>query len=126
MKLLMVTFLAVISIATASAATKREFQTGKLLDISRTDRLVDGTTYQWVVFRVELGGLTYTARGDRVGRNATSGWALLLSKSGDTAQDLIVGDAIEISISGDSLVLRKPSGKELKARIMKRERAPAK
>lgn len=93
MKHLKLAFLAIGIVSTlAVAASKHEFTTGKLLDIGSQSRLVDGTTYRWVTFTVQLDDLVYVARGDRMGRNATSAIALALSRSGDSGQDLVVGD----------------------------------
>jgi hypothetical protein len=36
---------------------------------------------------------------------------------------LIVGDAVQVAIDGENLILLKPEGKELKVKITRRERA---
>jgi hypothetical protein len=61
---------------------------------------------------VEVGGVIYSARGDRERRH-----------SGDPGHGLIIGDPVQAAIDGEYLILLKPDGKELKAKIVKRERA---
>ena len=93
-------------------ATKHgDFQTGKLIEVSADERLDDGTSLRWAIFRVQVADLVYTARGGRV-----------RIRSGDMAQGLIVGDPVQVAIDGDALILIKPNGKELRMRITKRSR----
>ena len=94
------------------AATQHAFQAGKLINVTSDERLVDGTSYRWAIFTVQISDLVYTARGARLRRH-----------SGDAAQGLIVGDPVQAAIAGAELILQKPDGKELKAKIIKRERA---
>jgi hypothetical protein len=94
-------------------ATKRDFQTGKLVSVTEDEELSKGTSFRWAVFTVQVGDLVYTARGGRVRR-----------RSGDLGQGLIVGDAVQVALDGsDHLILLKPDGKELKIKITKRARA---
>jgi hypothetical protein len=95
-----------------AGAAKHDFQTGKLMNIATDERLYEGTTIRWAVFTVKIAGVVYTARGERVRRH-----------SGDPGQGLIVGDAIQVAIDGENLILLKPEGKELKVKITRRERA---
>ena len=95
-----------------SGATKHVFQTGKLISVTSDERFVEGTSYQWAIFRVQIGDLTYTARGERIRRH-----------SGDIGQGLVIGDTVQVVVDGENLMLLKPDGKELKAKIIKRERA---
>jgi hypothetical protein len=105
------------------AAAKQEFKTGKLLDVTTETKLVDGSSYRWAVFVVQVDDLIYTAKGDRLGRVHDSLLTLAITKSGDNGRELVVGDPVEVSLRGDHLVIRKPNGKELKTKIIKRARA---
>ena len=93
-------------------ATKRDYQTGKLLSVTTDERLVEGTTHRWAIFTVQIGDLVYTARGERIRRGTV-----------DFAQGLIIGDAVQVAINGEDLIFLKPDGKELKSKIIKRERS---
>jgi len=97
------------------AGNHREFQSGKLLDVSSEERLFEGTTIKRAVYQVQVGDVVYLARGERLNRH-----------SGDPGHGLIVGDAVQAAIDGDNLILQRPDGKEIKARIFKRQRADAK
>jgi hypothetical protein len=56
--------------------------------------------------------LVYTARGERIRR-----------RSGDIAQGLIIGDALQVALDGNEyLILLKPDGRELKTKIITRAR----
>jgi len=96
--------------ALASAA-QHEFQSGKLVNISEDERLVTGTTLRWAVFVVQVNDIVYTARGPRMRR-----------RSGDPGHGLILGDSVMVAIEKDDLIIRQPDGKELKAKITRRER----
>lgn len=110
-----VLFMVALALAFATAflgANKRNFQTGKLVSVSEDERLIEGTSHRWAVFTVQIGDLVYTARGDRIRR-----------RSGDIAQGLIIGDAVQVALDGSEyLILLKPDGKELKAKIITRTR----
>jgi hypothetical protein len=94
-------------------ATKLNFQMGKLVSVTEDEILAKGTSYRWAIFTVQIGDLVYTARGGRIRR-----------RSGDVGQGLIIGDAVQAAIDGNEyLILLKPDGKELKAKIIKRARA---
>jgi hypothetical protein len=67
-------------VSTAPAASKHDFQTGKLVNIAYDERLSEGTTYRWAIFTVQVGDLVYTARGPHIRRH-----------SGEPGQGLIVG-----------------------------------
>jgi hypothetical protein len=97
---------------TFPGATKRDFQTGKLISVTADERLYEGTSYRWAIFTVQIGDLVYTARGGRIRR-----------RSGDFAQGLIIGDAVQVAIERGDLIFLKPDGKELKTKIIKRARA---
>jgi len=93
-------------------AAKRDFQTGKLVSVTEDERLIEGTSHRWAVFTVQIGDLVYTARGERIRR-----------RSGDIAQGLIIGDALQVALDGNEyLILLKPDGRELKTKIITRAR----
>ena len=93
-------------------ATKHEYLTGKLISVTADERLDEGTSFRWAIFRVQVGDLIYTARGGRI-----------RLRSGDIGQGLVLGDAVQTAVDGEDLVLLKTDGRELKAKITKRERA---
>jgi hypothetical protein len=97
------------------AGSHREFQTGKLLDVSSDERLVEGTSLKYAVYQVQVGDVVYFGRGERLRRH-----------SGDPGHGLIVGDPVQAAIDGDSLILQRPDGKEIKTKIIKRQRADIK
>ena len=93
-------------------APKRNFQTGKLVDVTEDESVKKGTSYRWPIFTVQIGDLVYTAQGERIHR------------SGDLGQGLIVGDTVQVALDAkEDLILLKPGGKEIKAKIIKRARA---
>jgi co-chaperonin GroES (HSP10) len=104
----------ILTLATAlPGATKRSFQTGKLVSVTEDEKLDEGTSYRWAIFTVQIGDLVYTARGERIRR-----------RTGDIGQGLIIGDAVQVAFDGSEyLIFLKPDGKELKAKIIKRARA---
>jgi hypothetical protein len=97
------------------AGTHREFQTGKLLDVSSEERLFEGTTIKYAIYRVQVGDVVYFGRGKR-----------LHAHSGDPGHGLIVGDPVQAAIDGDNLILQRPDGKQIKTKIIKRQRPEAK
>jgi hypothetical protein len=111
-KILLVVALALMLATTVLGAAKRDFQTGKLVSITADEILVDGTSYRRAIFTVRVGDLVITSRGDRIRR-----------RSGDLGQGLIIGDAVQLAVDGGDLIILKPDGKELKTKIIKRERA---
>lgn len=123
-RVLLTLALALALVATAClGASKREFRTGKLIDVTTDSNLVEGTSVRHAVFVVQVDDLIYTTRGDRLGRVKSSLIAMAVTRSGDNGQDLIVGDPVEVSIHGDDLIIRKPNGKDLRTKIIKRARA---
>lgn len=103
--------LAFVFVALIFAASDFAFQTGKLINVSDDEKLIEGTSFRTAIFTVQIGDLVYTARGGRIRRH-----------SGDVAKGLIVGDPVQVAIDGESLIMLKPDGKELKTKIIKRER----
>lgn len=98
--------------AIVASATKHEFQTGKLVNVSDDERLYRGTTDRWAVFTVQVDDIIYTARGQSMRR-----------RTGDPGKGLIVGDPVKVAIDKDELILLNPDGKEMKMKITKRARA---
>ncbi|MDP9112709.1 MAG: hypothetical protein M3O20_03395 [Acidobacteriota bacterium] len=103
-----------LSLATFTAgAAKHDFKPGRLMEVTADERIDEGTSERWAIFRVQVADLMYTARAGRIRLH-----------SGDMAQDLIVGDPVQVAVDGETLVLLKPDGKELRMRIIKRARVP--
>lgn len=111
-KKLLLVVLTLTLASTCLCATKRDFQTGKLVSITADEILYEGTTHRRAIFTVQIADLVYTARGERIRR-----------RSGDFGQGLIIGDPVQVAIDGEDLILLKPDGKELKTKIIKRARA---
>src|ERR1700722_2332597 len=105
-------FIALLLPPTLVSAASHQFQDGKLVNISDEERLDEGTTFKWALFVVQVNDIVYTARGPRIRRH-----------SGDPGRGLVIGDAIKVAIEKDELILMEPDGKELKAKITRRERA---
>jgi hypothetical protein len=101
-----------LAFTAALGAEKHEFQTGKLVDITDDERLHEGTSLRWAVFTVQMEGVIYTARGQRMRR-----------RTGDPGKGLIVGDPVKVALNKDELILLNPDGKEMKMKITKRARA---
>jgi hypothetical protein len=97
------------------AGTPHQFQAGKLVDVGSDERAVEGTTIIHAVYQVQVGDLIFFARGERVRRHG-----------GDPAHGLVVGDPVQVAIEGDDLILQRPDGKEIKAKIIRRQRAESK
>jgi len=105
-------FVVLLSTIYLHAGTHRDFQAGKLLDVSSDERLVEGTTVKHAVYEVQLGDIIYFARGERIHVH-----------SGDLGHGLVVGDSVQAAIDGDNLILQRPDGKEIKTKIIQRKRA---
>jgi hypothetical protein len=115
-------------------AAKRplDFKTGKLIDVGTEDRLVDGTSYRFAIFTVQIEDIVYVAKGDRLGP-ASAARPLVpipsvtsLIHPADSGQELIIGDPIQAAVDGENLILIRPKdGKQIKAMITKRTRATA-
>jgi hypothetical protein len=55
------------SFKAALCAAKREFQTGKLINIADDERPYEGTSIRWAIFSVQVDDIIYTARGEASG-----------------------------------------------------------
>jgi hypothetical protein len=105
--------LAVLLLAAMSfAASHHELQAAKLIDVSADERLIEGTSYRHAIYKVEIGDLLISARGER-----------MRIRGGDAGHGLIVGDPVQAAVEGDELYLQRPDGKEIKAKIIERKRA---
>jgi hypothetical protein len=113
--LLTIACLALASCVLSFAREPHHFQNGQLLDVGSDERLFEGTTVIHAVYQVQIGELIYFARGERVRRY-----------SGDPTHGLVVGDPVQVAIDGDNLILQRPDGKEIKAKVIRRQRAEAK
>jgi hypothetical protein len=94
------------------ATPAHEFTTGKLVDISSDERVDKGTTHGYTIYKVQLGDLVYFGRGDKLPKHPE-----------DQGHGLIVGDPVQAAIDGKDMIIRRPDGKEIKTKIIKRERA---
>ena len=92
-------------------ASTRDYQTGKLLDVGYDDILHSGSSQRHALYQVRLGDVIYSAEGDKLKHKA------------DPGHGLVVGDDVRVAVEGDRLYLRRPDGKDIKATIVKRERA---
>jgi hypothetical protein len=99
------------TLASAHAANSG-FQTAELLSITSGRGLDNVATHRWAIFTVQAGDVIYTASGKRIRHPAD-----------DYSEGFSAGDTVQAAISGNELVLRKPSGGELKMKIVKRARA---
>jgi hypothetical protein len=97
------------------AAPRHEFQAGKLVDISSEDRVEKGTTHSYAVYQVQIGDIIYFGRGEKLSKHP-----------GDSGHGLIVGDPVQAAIDGSDLIIQRPDGKEMKTKIIKRQRPGAK
>jgi co-chaperonin GroES (HSP10) len=108
-------FSVLLSSVCLCAGAHHEFQAGKLLDISSDERVEKGTTYKYAVYQVQVGDIVYFGRGEKVSKHP-----------GDRGHGLIVGDPVQAAIDGTDLILQRPDGKEIKTKIIKRQRPGAK
>jgi hypothetical protein len=112
MRKVLLIFALALSLTTALVGEKkRDFQTGKLINVTADERIDEGTSYRYAIFVVQVADVVYTTRGGRI-----------FAHSGDVGQGLIVGDSVKAAIDGGYLILLKPGGKEMKTKIIKRER----
>jgi hypothetical protein len=75
----------VLLLATSAlnASSPREYQKGRLLELTHDEEILQGTSVKHAVFRVQIADVIYIARGARMG-----------PKSGDPAHGLVVGDNV--------------------------------
>jgi hypothetical protein len=94
-----------------AVANTRDYQDGKLVDVSYDNVLHSGSSQRHALYQVRLGDVIYSAEGDKV------------KSKNDPAHGLIVGDNVRVALDGDHMYLRRPDGKDIKTVIVKRERA---
>lgn len=85
-------------------AATHVFQTGEHIGVTTLDK--NGS--QYAVFTVQVSELVYTVRGERLAGTHLK----------DFSKGLIVGDAVQASVEGNSVVLVLPNGKNLKTSIL--------
>ena len=105
---------AVVLTPTLALAHTHTYQPGKLIGATTQDREKQGNTTEHAIFTVEVAGLDYTVRAEKVSAHAK-----------DYTKGMIVGDPVDAAVEGDHVFLRTPKGKELKTTILKRTRPTA-
>ena len=115
---LLVRSLALVALLVATLLTGRTARAeshkthpAKLINVTTDERLDEGTSVRRAIFVVQVDGLIYTLRGDRVRAHAK-----------DIGAGLIIGDPVQVEVKKDNVYLLKPDGKFLKTTIVKRER----
>jgi hydroxymethylpyrimidine/phosphomethylpyrimidine kinase len=98
--------------ASISFAANHRLQDATLVNVTTSDRLIEGTSYTRAILVVKIDDVVYTLQGERVKRKTT-----------DYAKGLIVGDPVIVSVEGKDVFLQRPDGKYLKTAVLKRERA---
>ena len=111
-KFRLVAILALMLLAGKVALADHSYMPGRLLDATTEDRLNQGTTTSHAIYTVQVEGIMYTVRGERVGGHTK-----------DYTKGMIVGDAVDARVDGKHLYLRTPKGKEIKTDILKRARS---
>jgi hypothetical protein len=56
-KVLLMAALTLTLATTFIGETKRNFHTGKLVNVAEDERLAEGTSYRWAIFTVQVGDL---------------------------------------------------------------------
>jgi len=84
------------------------------VDISSDDQVKKGTSHDYAIYQVQVGDIVYFGRGGKQ-----------VKHPGDAGRDLIVGDPVQAAIEKDDLIIQRPDGKEIKTKIIKRQRAEA-
>jgi hypothetical protein len=111
----------IVVVLLASLASAADFQTAKILDVQPYTEhgapivapnnghpvLID-TSDSMFTLTVAIGDMGYSAN-YRSGRHFKS-------------SEVIVGDSIEACIDGDKLIIKRPDGKEVRAKITRRAR----
>jgi len=96
-------------------ASNHKFQAGKLVDIGSDERVDKGTTHGYTIYQVQVGDIVYFGRGEKLAKHP-----------GDSGHGLIVGDPVQAAIDGSDLIIQRSDGKEIKTKIIKRQRAGTK
>ena len=102
--LVVVIVLAVIS----AAAESKSYQTGKLLDVEV--KVYDNDRADYYYITVQLGQMTYVGE-----YRAAFLWSY-------EPKEWVVNDPIEVRFEKDKMFIKRPNGKELKTKVVKRIR----
>ncbi len=94
-----------------AVAKDHTYVPAKLVDISSSERLNEGTTLRRAIYRVQLDGIVYTLEGNRIRRHGKN-----------ESSEFTVGDAIQVSLEGEHIFIKTPDGKDTKTTVVKRER----
>jgi hypothetical protein len=111
-RLLLCSLIAALTVSTPLFA-KKVFKQGTLVNVTKED-LGGKKSDMASLFIVRIDDIVYSGRGGKVNK-----------KTGDMGQGLIVGDPVQAAVDGENLYLKKQGGKEIKTKIVKRERADA-
>jgi hypothetical protein len=96
------------------AGAHKEFQTGKLVDITSDEQVKKGTSSSYAIYQVQIGDIVYFGRGEKQQKHP-----------GDPGHGLVVGDPVQAAIDRSDLIIQRRDGKEIKTKIIKRQRAAA-
>jgi hypothetical protein len=101
----------VLLLSAVALAKDHVYVPGKLLDISSSERIVDGNSLRNAVYIVQLDDIVYTLRGGHIYRHGS-----------DESSIFTVGDPVKVSVEGNEMFVLKPDGKVMKTEIEKKER----
>jgi len=107
-RLIALPVLLLTAVAILPSAEKQE-GTGELLSIVVAKGLDGVASHRWSVFTVQVGNLIYTGTGNRI-RHPLD----------DYNEGYNAGDAVRAEIRGNEMTIKKPGGKTIKTKIMKR------
>ena len=112
MKQFLALLLFAMTLSFTSFASNRDYQTAKLVDVNYDDLLHGGSSQRHAIYQVRLDDMIYYAESGKLKGHAA-----------DASHGLVVGDHVRVAVEGDRLYLRRPDGKDIKATIIKRQRA---
>lgn len=101
-----------LTLSLTAFASNRDYQTGKLVDVNYDDLMHGGSSQRHAIYQVRLDDMIYFAESGKLKGHAA-----------DPAHGLVVGDHVRVAVEGDHLFLRRADGKDIKAIIIKRQRA---
>lgn len=91
------------------SAAKQELPAGEVLSIIVVKGLDGVSSHRWSVFTVQVGNVIYTGSGKRIHHPLD-----------DYSEGFNAGDAVQAEIRGTDMIIKKPGGKTLKTKIMKK------
>lgn len=101
----------VLSALSLQAGQKPDYQTGKLVDLRRYSTGSGAARAQGsFCLAVEVGDMSYLVEHEPYWRGSYE------------PTDLVVGDSIEVKITGNHMYIKKPKGGDMKTSITRRER----